>query len=105
MPGLFQGISTMNGALRAFQRALDITGNNVANVNTQGYSRQRVNFTEMDPTREGNSFIGNGVSASFISRIQDQFLFARQIQASSEDGRLNSLGAGLSSVQGILNEP
>jgi flagellar hook-associated protein 1 FlgK len=105
MPGLFQGISTMNSALRAFQRALDVTGNNVSNVNTPGYSRQAVRFTQMDPTREGNVFIGNGVSAASVSRIQDQFLFMRQIQASSEDGRLNSLGAGLNNVQGIMNEP
>lgn len=95
----------MNGALRAFQRALDITGNNVSNVNTQGYSRQSIQFSEVEPTRDGNAFIGNGVSGGIVSRIQDQFLFVRQIQASSEDGRLNSLGAGLSNVQAVLNEP
>ena len=53
----------MNGALRAFQNALNVTGNNVANVNTPGYSRQAVHFNEIDPTQEGNLSIGNGVSA------------------------------------------
>src|SRR5690348_11293270 len=105
MPGLFQGISTMSGALRAFQRALDVTGNNVSNVNTQGYSRQSVQLNEAIPTLDGNHFLGNGVNIQGVARIQDQFLFLRQIQASSEDGRLNALNGGLSSVQSVMNEP
>ncbi|HWA83598.1 MAG TPA: flagellar hook-associated protein FlgK [Fimbriimonadaceae bacterium] len=105
MPGLFQGISTMNGALRAFQRALNVTGNNISNVNTAGYSRQIAQFTEADPTTDGGVMIGNGVSASSIARIQDQFLFMRQIQASGENGRLSTLNSGLSTVQSVTNEP
>src|SRR5579862_1690232 len=103
MPGLFQGISTMNSALRAFQSALDTTGNNITNVSTVGYSRQQVDLTEADPTLSSGQFIGNGVSIASINRIQDQFLFARQVQASSDDGRLSSLSSGLNSVQQVTN--
>lgn len=105
MPGLFQGIGTMSGALRAFQRALNVTGNNLSNVNTTGYSRQVTQFTEAMPTTDGNVMIGNGVSASSIARIQDRFLYTRQIQASSENGRLSTLNAGLGNVQAVTNEP
>lgn len=108
MPGLFQGISTMNTALRAFQRALDVTGHNITNVNTPGYSRQQVQLVESDPTRYQASqpyFLGNGVTLASVSRIQDQFLFARQIQSTAEDGRLGSLSSGLDNVQAIMNEP
>jgi flagellar hook-associated protein 1 FlgK len=108
MPGPFQGINTMSSALRAFQRALDVTGHNISNVNTTGYSRQSVQFNQADPshiTGINNYFVGNGVSAASISRIQDQFLFMRQVDASSERGRLGSLSDGLNGVQSVMNEP
>jgi flagellar hook-associated protein 1 FlgK len=108
MAGAFQGISTMNSALRAFQRALDVTGHNITNVNTAGYSRQSVQFNDFDPSKfgEGGRFIvGTGVTAASVSRIQDQFLFMRQAEAMSEDGRLSSLHGGLSGVQSVMQEP
>jgi flagellar hook-associated protein 1 len=98
----------MSSALRAFQRALDVTGHNISNVNTTGYSRQSVQFNQADPshiTGINNYFVGNGVSAAAVSRIQDQFLFMRQISASSQGGRLGALSEGLNSVQSIMNEP
>src|SRR5438270_619102 len=107
MPGLFQGIGTMNSALRAFQRALDVTGHNITNVNTPGYSRQSVQLSEADPSLFNTGvpfFLGNGVTVASVNRIQDAFLFARRIQASAEDGRLNSLNGGLSSVQSLFLE-
>src|SRR5579862_6236346 len=103
MPGLFQGISTMNTALNAFQTALEVTGNNITNVNTVGYSRQVVQLNELPSTLEDNHLVGNGVNVASINRIQDQFLFAQQIQASSEDGRLASLTSGLNNVQSVTN--
>jgi flagellar hook-associated protein 1 len=108
MPGPFQGINTMSSALRAFQRALDVTGHNISNVNTSGYSRQSVQFNQADPSRFlgiNNYYVGNGVSAASVSRIQDQFLFMRQIEASSDGGRLSSLSEGLNGVQSVMNEP
>lgn len=109
MPSPFQGISTMNTALRAFQRALDVTGNNITNVNTPGYSRQSIQINEVDPsvfaTTGGAFFLGNGVSVESVSRIQDKFLYMRQLQATGENSRLGTLNQGLSSVQSIMNEP
>jgi flagellar hook-associated protein 1 len=103
MPGLFQGISTMNSALRAFQTALNVTGNNISNVGTPGYSRQGLQLNEVMPTIDNGHYVGNGVTVASINRIQDAFLYARQIQASSEDGRLGSLTAGLNNVQAVTN--
>ena len=40
----FLGFETARKSLAAAQKALDITGNNIANVNTVGYTRQRLNF-------------------------------------------------------------
>lgn len=108
MPGVFHGIGTMNSALRAFQRALDVTGHNIANVNTTGYNRQQIDLNEADPTyfAYGNGFyMGNGVDGSTITRIRDGFLAAQRIGATSEQGRLGSLGQTLDAINGILQEP
>ena len=71
MNGLF-GIGT--SALGAFQRALDTTAHNIANANTEGYSRQQVNFVSRQPQYVGVGFIGTGVDVEGIDRIYDQFL-------------------------------
>ncbi len=64
-------------ALFAFQRALSTTSHNIANVNTDGYSRQRVDFESV--TRSGGSLLttGSGVRISNIERLSDQFASAR----------------------------
>ena len=62
------GIGT--SALLANSRALATTSNNIANVNTDGYSRQRVGFNERPPEISG---IGNGVSVGSVSRVYDGF--------------------------------
>lgn len=99
----------MNTALRAFQRALDVTGHNITNVNTVGYSRQVAQINEADPTLFTSGatgfFMGNGVTAETVSRIQDHFLAMRRIQATSENGRLGALSDGLNSVQALVLEP
>lgn len=74
-------LNTGKSALFAFQRALSTTSHNIANVNTEGYSRQRVDFQSVP--RDGVSVlsIGGGVRISNIERMGDQFASAR-VQAS-----------------------
>jgi len=66
--------STGIGALNAFQRQLATTGHNIANVNTEGYSRQRVDLTTMPPERGPDGYLGNGVKVATIRRHYDDFL-------------------------------
>lgn len=100
----FNGIGTLSNALRAFQRELDVTGQNIANVETQGYSRQKVdlssNFTSGFPFPTGN-----GVSVASVNRIRDQFLDARKSEVNADLGRANAQSEGLSKVDGIIMEP
>ncbi|MGT3155276.1 flagellar hook-associated protein FlgK [Legionella pneumophila] len=63
--------------LNAFQRALDVTGNNIANFKTRGYSRQSIQFTPIPSNRYAGSYIGAGVSVSSIYRNVDQFANAQ----------------------------
>lgn len=63
--------------LNAFQRALDVTGNNIANFKTRGYSRQSIQFTPITSNRYVGSYIGAGVSVASIYRNVDQFANAQ----------------------------
>ena len=60
-------------ALNANRQALATTSNNIANVNTEGFSRQRVGFSERPSDDTGLIRIGNGVTVDSVSRIYDAF--------------------------------
>ncbi len=59
-----------HSALESLQKAIEVTGNNIANVNTEGYSRQRANFDEMK---------GYGVKIASVDRNYD-FYLSREVQ-------------------------
>ena len=67
MASPFGGINMMSYALRNFQSALETSGHNVSNVNTQGYSRQRVTFSPNEPYMfysQGWQSLGQGMHVS-----------------------------------------
>lgn len=66
--------STAISGLLAAQRALTVTSHNISNVNTPGYSRQRVELNAREANLLGNGFVGNGVEISSILRAHDAFL-------------------------------
>jgi len=68
-------------ALQANQAALQTAGNNIANVNTQGYSRQRVILETVPGQYTGGGFIGKGVAIQTIQRNFDEFLTRQSIIA------------------------
>ena len=68
--------------LLAFQRALDTTAHNIANVATPGYSRQRVELGARMPSLLGENYIGNGVQIDSVRRIYDE-LTAQQARSSN----------------------
>jgi flagellar hook-associated protein 1 FlgK len=63
---------TSISGLLTYQRALATTSHNISNVNTDGYSRQRVDLAARTPSAYGNGFVGNGVEATTIRRAYDQ---------------------------------
>jgi flagellar hook-associated protein 1 FlgK len=69
-------------ALLAQQRALATTSNNIANANTPGYSRQRVELTERPVERYGDELLGTGVQVDGIRRLTDDIL-ADQIRTAA----------------------
>ena len=78
----FSGLNAATTALWANRRGLDVTGQNIANVNTEGYSRQRVDLAAIGGSAVPAFFstttgIGQGVSADDVLRIRDIFLEGR----------------------------
>ncbi|MCG5516029.1 MULTISPECIES: flagellar hook-associated protein FlgK [unclassified Ectothiorhodospira] len=69
--GLF-GIAT--SGLNAAQRALDTTGHNISNVNTDGYSRQRTEQETRPAQFSGGGYIGKGVDVTTVRRMYDEFV-------------------------------
>lgn len=74
---LIQSANSMN----IYRRALDVTGNNIANVNTEGYSRTRITVVENAPNFDGQNSIGQGARAVDVSRGYQNFM-AEQLQKS-----------------------
>jgi flagellar hook-associated protein 1 len=67
-------LSTGVSGLIAFQRALDVTSHNIANVGTDGYSRQRAEFVTRPAHPYGNGWLGSGVEVSTVKRMYDELL-------------------------------
>ena len=74
-------------ALLTFQRALATTSQNIANVNTEGYSRQRVNLESVVSDPNERLQVGSGVTVTNIERMQDEFATAQVLQTTSAYAR------------------
>ncbi len=86
-------MSTGTSALLAFQRALATVSHNVANINTEGYSRQKVSFATQTPTLFGSQYIGNGTQITDIARVGDQLATSRLLDSTGELARLQQLSS------------
>src|SRR5690606_14594249 len=80
-------LSTAVSALSAYNRGLATTSHNIANVATEGYSRQRVLYGTREAQAFGNGWLGSGVNATSIERVYDQFLGLQYRTTTSAFGR------------------
>jgi flagellar hook-associated protein 1 len=92
------------GALLAHQKAISITGHNIANVNTPGYSRQRVNLATSLGLTSASGQMGSGVRVSDIQRIYDQFLGSQINTESYNLGKWEAQKSSLERVEIIFDE-
>jgi flagellar hook-associated protein FlgK len=67
-------LNISSNAVNAYQSALTTVSNNIANVDTEGYSRQEVVMQDTAPAQHGNAFIGTGVVVQQIQRDFDNFI-------------------------------
>ena len=74
---VFSVLNTAKVGLLAQQLAIEVTGNNIANVQTEGYSRQEVGFEAKNPRHFSLGQLGTGVQVVGVKRAHDQFLFSQ----------------------------
>jgi flagellar hook-associated protein 1 len=80
---LFGAIQQANSGLQAAQVGLQVVGNNIANANTPGYIRQRLELTPTVATREGSLLLGHGVRTTGVVQQIDKALAERLYAAST----------------------
>ena len=89
-------------ALQAAQRAMGITGNNVANANTAGYHRQVVKLAAQSPMQLGGQSYGRGVEVIDVQRAYSQQLEAAITSQGTQNGFVDSLSASMSQLQSFI---
>lgn len=98
-------LNTSLTGLLAFQNALATTSHNIANVNTDGYSRQRVNLGTMPASNVGVGYIGRGVQSEGVVRILDQYRVDSLRTNVSEQARLGTFNDLASGIDSLLASP
>ena len=97
------GIGTT--ALSALQRAISTTGQNIANVNTEGYSRQSVSLSARPAQDIGAGYLGSGVQVTSIDRAYNQFLANDVQQRTASSGYYSLYANAAERVDSMLGDP
>ncbi len=105
MPGLFQALEVGKRAILTHQMSLQTLGHNIANVNTPGYTRQRVSITNTFPEESAFGSVGTGVRVSDIRHIRDLFLGNQFRQENKSLGQWSYKEKTLRQVEELFGEP
>lgn len=102
------GISTLYtigiSGVRAQRLAIDVTGQNIANVNTDGYSRQRVILQETVPGSVGDMYIGGGVTVTAVQRSYDRLIQRQLVDGGTSLAEAKVEESALQRIEPLFNE-
>ena len=111
MPGTFFGIEIARRALQTNKQAMDVTGNNLANANTTGYTRQEAVFSTTPALpvyttkyRDGPGQLGTGVEISEVRRVRDDYLDGQARDNMAEIGYWQTQQDALGRVEAVFPE-
>src|SRR3954467_705631 len=110
MASSFGSINTALSSLYAQRRGLDVTGQNIANANTEGYSRQRVEMQSqvgsITPAMYAKTDgLGTGVGVSDVQRLRDDYLENRGRTEHGNSAYLSNQTAAYSAIEDAFAEP
>ncbi len=107
----FAGFSTALSALQANQKRLDITGQNLANMNTAGYTRQQLKTSSLNYTNPISHYmngseisVGFGVKMDGVTQIRDPYLDAQYRSQIQKSGYTDSIQTSLDRLSRFLDE-
>lgn len=89
--------------MNANKVALDVTSQNVANMNTPGYSRQQVNTTAVNYGQNARTSAGNGVEVTGIRRVTDQFIVKQTWLTGSQEAFSENFSSNMGELETLLN--
>jgi flagellar hook-associated protein 1 FlgK len=113
MRSSFMGLTTLLRALQAQQTALDVTNQNIANANTDGYTRQEAKLVQTAPfagtgfnrPSGGGLMLGTGVMVQEITRQRDAYVDQQLRTQIASQQKAQILSDGVQQVEAIFNEP
>jgi len=105
MPGILEALHIAKSALELQQYGIQVTGHNIANANTEGYTRQRVVSEARAPLETPYGMLGTGVQVAEIERTRESFLDEQVRTASGDLGKWAQAERALSEVEGVFAEP
>ena len=91
--------------LRTHQAALTVTGHNIANVDTEGYSRQEATIANASPNFQGGIWLGNGAYVDDVRRVYDEFLVRQLQKDTSTFNYFDTLATNAETVDKLLADP
>jgi flagellar hook-associated protein 1 FlgK len=110
MASTFGGINTALTSLYAQRRGLDVTGQNIANANTEGYTRQRVRMQAQTGSLNPGVYatteqVGTGVTVAAVERGRNVYLEERGRTEHANSAYLSSQKAAYDQIESVLAEP
>ena len=106
MAGLFGTLNIGRSGMTAAQTAVTTTSHNISNLNTEGYSRQRVNLvTARAESVTGYGQVGTGTLVDSITRIRNTFIDYQYRAQNSALGQSTQRSDFFSQIEQIYNEP
>uniref|UniRef100_E6PMA6 Putative flagellar hook-associated protein FlgK n=1 Tax=mine drainage metagenome TaxID=410659 RepID=E6PMA6_9ZZZZ len=102
MSGISGLVSNSLTGLQAAQEALQVTGNNIANVNTPGYSREQAIQSTQPPTLLGGLYLGNGTQVETVTRSYSSYLQSQVWSTTATASGANTLNTQLQPIVNLL---
>jgi len=93
-----------SSGLNAAKKSLETTGHNISNVNTKGYSRQRVHQSTNNPVHRHGAIQGTGVHVDSVKRVHDPFIQKRLLKTQSSESYSLTRFDQMGQVENIFNE-
>src|ERR1041384_1511614 len=106
----FAGLNIALTSLYAQRRGLDVTGQNIANANTEGYTRQRVNMNSQVGSLSAAMYaktdgLGTGVAVTDVQRLRDEYLETRGRSEQATDSFLKAQSSAYVAIEDTFAEP
>jgi flagellar hook-associated protein 1 FlgK len=106
MPSTFLGLTIATSGLYTYQAAINVTGNNIANVETKGYTRQAATQTASEALRAYTTYgqIGTGVQTTGIEQLRNSYYDTKYRNTNTSLGEYNTKDYYMEQLENVFKE-